>query len=327
MLEETYTDGFLVIQDGSVLRESYFNGMAASDTHLLMSVSKSINAALCGALGERGAVAPEDLVTDHVEQLRGSAWEGCTVQHLLDMRVGVRWDFDVDEYTILDVSGYRAHSRTDIPADTATWARTLALADEHGGPFGYCSLANDVLGWVLASAGGTPFPEQLSASLWSAIGAENDAEIIIDANGFPIVEGGICATLRDIGRFGLMWLQDGTLAGRTIVPGDWVATAARPRAGADRRVRGPEPTRRPDGRGVLPRQLVGLGRRARRPRSRRNERSKHLRAPAVADGHRKTLDVSRRARPGSLRAATHRHVGALRVARLSISRSRIGTCS
>jgi CubicO group peptidase (beta-lactamase class C family) len=223
MLEETYTDGFLVIHGGSVLCECYFNGMARSDTHLLMSVSKSVTAALCGVLFRRGALTPEDLVTDHIEQLRGTAWEGCTVQHLLDMRVGVRWDFDVDEYTILDVSDYRAHSRTDIPADTATWTRTLGLAQEHGGPFGYCSLANDVLGWVLARAGGAPFPDLLSTSLWSAIGAENDAEILIDHNGFPIVEGGICATLRDIGRFGLMWLQDGSLGGRRIVPAEWVA--------------------------------------------------------------------------------------------------------
>jgi CubicO group peptidase (beta-lactamase class C family) len=223
MLEETYTDGFLVIQGGSVLCECYFNGMAASDTHLLMSVSKSINAALCGVLWGRGSVRPDDLVTDHVGQLRGSAWEGCSVAHLLDMRVGVRWDFDIDEYTILDVSSYRAHSRTDIPADTATWARTVGLAHEHGGPFGYCSLANDVFGWVLASAGGMPYPELLSASLWTAIGAEHDAEIILDSDGFPLVEGGMCATLRDLGRFGLMWLQDGSLDGRTIVSADWVA--------------------------------------------------------------------------------------------------------
>jgi CubicO group peptidase (beta-lactamase class C family) len=223
MLEETYTDGFLVISGGRVLCECYFNGMAASDTHLLMSVSKSLTAALSGVLCRRGALTPEDLVTDHIEQLRGTAWEGCTVQHLLDMRVGVRWDFDVDEYTILDVSDYRAHSRTDIPADTATWIRTLGRVQQHGGPFGYCSLANDVLGWVLADAGGAPFPDLLSASLWSAIGAENNAEMIIDHNGFAIVEGGICATLRDIGRFGLMWLQDGSLGGRRIVPGEWVA--------------------------------------------------------------------------------------------------------
>jgi CubicO group peptidase (beta-lactamase class C family) len=222
MLEETYTDGLLVIHRGRVMCEYYFNGMAASDTHLLMSVSKSINAALCGALWGRGLVTPEDLVTDHVEQLRDTAWEGCTVQDLLDMRVGVRWDFDLDEYTILDVSDYRAHSRTDIPADTAAWARTIGLAHEHGGPFGYCSLATDVLGWVLACAGGAPLPELLSAHLWSAIGAEHDAEIMVDAEGFPIIEGGVCASLRDVGRFGLMWLQDGSLDGRTIVPAEWV---------------------------------------------------------------------------------------------------------
>ena len=32
MLDETYTNGFLVIHDGVVLCERYFNGMAPSDT-------------------------------------------------------------------------------------------------------------------------------------------------------------------------------------------------------------------------------------------------------------------------------------------------------
>jgi CubicO group peptidase (beta-lactamase class C family) len=223
MLEETYTDGFLIIHDGVVLCERYFNGMAPSETHLLMSVSKSLTATLCGVLAGRGALTPDDLVIDHIEELRGTAWEGCTVQHLLDMRVGVRWDLDVDEYTILDVSDYRVHSRADIPPDTATWIRTVAAAHEHGGPFAYNSLANAVLGWVLEHAGGAPFPKLFSASLWSALGAEQDAEIMLDHNRFSIVEGGICATLRDVARFGLMCLQDGSLGGRQIVPAGWVA--------------------------------------------------------------------------------------------------------
>jgi CubicO group peptidase (beta-lactamase class C family) len=222
MLEETYTDGFLVIHDGVVLFERYFNGMAPSDTHLLMSVSKSLTATLCGVLVGRGALSPDDLVTDHVDELRGTAWEGCRVRHLLDMRVGVRWDFDEDEYTILDVSDYRAHNRTDIPADTAAWIRTIGTARAHGGPFAYNSLANDVLGWVLSRAGGAPFPELFSANVWAAIGAEHDAEILLDHTGFAIVEGGICATLRDVGRCGLLWLQDGLLGGHRIVPAEWV---------------------------------------------------------------------------------------------------------
>ena len=223
MLDETFTDGFLVIHDGAVVFERYLNGMGPSETHLLMSVSKSFNATLCGVLAGAGALTPDDLATHHVEELDGTAWQGCKVQHLLDMRVGARWDYDLDEYTILDVSDYRSHSRSDIPADTETWIRTVEASHEHGGPFAYNSLANDVLGWVLSRAGGAPYPELFSRLLWSKIGAEHDAEIMLDHEGFPIVEGGFCTTLRDLGRFGLMWLQNGSLAGREIVPAPWVA--------------------------------------------------------------------------------------------------------
>ncbi|MFN8187048.1 MAG: serine hydrolase [Gaiellales bacterium] len=221
MLEETYTDGFVVIQDGSIVYERYFNGMQPSETHLLMSVSKSVNATLCGVLTGQGALTPDDLVPDHVAELRGTAWDGCTVQHLLDMRAGVAWDFELDEYTILDVSAYREHERTDIPADTATWIRTIGASPPHGGSFVYNSLAHDVLGWVLERAGGAPLPELFSSCLWVPLGAEHDAQIMLDRSGFPIVEGGICATLRDLARFGLMWLQGGSLGGRQIVPAAW----------------------------------------------------------------------------------------------------------
>jgi CubicO group peptidase (beta-lactamase class C family) len=223
LLDETYTDGFLAIHDGAVLCERYLNGMAPSETHLLMSISKSLNSTLCGVLVGRGALTPDDLVTAHVEELRGTAWEGCRVQHLLDMRVAARWDFDVDEYTILDVSDYRTHDCADIPTDTATWIRTVERAGEHGGPFAYNSLAADVLGWVLERAGGAPVPQLFSECLWAPMGAEHDAEIMLDHEGFAIVEGGFCATLRDVARVGLMWLQDGSLGGRQIVPAAWVA--------------------------------------------------------------------------------------------------------
>lgn len=223
MLEATYTDGILVLHRGAVLFEHYANGMEPSDTHLLMSVSKSLTATLCGVLVEGGLLSPEGLVVDHIEELRDTSWRGCTVQHLLDMRTGTRWHYDVDEYTILDVSDYRTHSRGDIPPDTASWIRSIENIHEHGGPFRYVSLANDVLGWVLERAGGAPFAELFGREIWCAIGAECDAEILLDASGFSIVEGGICATLRDLARFGWMCLQDGMLAGHQVVPAAWLA--------------------------------------------------------------------------------------------------------
>lgn len=90
------------------------------------------------------------------------------------------------------------------------------------GPFQYCSLATDVLGWVLEKVGGGSFAELFSNEIWSAIGAQYDAEIVLDNSGFSIVEGGICTTLRDFARFGQMCLHDGWVDGRQVVPAGWL---------------------------------------------------------------------------------------------------------
>src|SRR5215472_11928362 len=54
LLEETYTDGFLVLHQGEVLAEHYFNDMTPDVPHLLMSVSKSVTSAVAGILAGRG---------------------------------------------------------------------------------------------------------------------------------------------------------------------------------------------------------------------------------------------------------------------------------
>jgi CubicO group peptidase (beta-lactamase class C family) len=221
MLDATYTDAFLVLHRGVVLFEYYAEAMKPSDTHLLMSVSKSLTSTLCGVFVDRGLVDLDSAVADIVEELAGTAWEGCTVQHLLDMRTGVRWNYEEDELDICDVSAYRSHSRRDVPTDTASWIRSIERSHEHGGPFRYVSLANDVLGWVLERAGGARFAELFSREIWSGIGAEHDAAILLDTSSFSVVEGGICATLRDLGRFGLMCLRSGELSGRRVVPARW----------------------------------------------------------------------------------------------------------
>ncbi len=318
MLTETYTDGFLVLADGAVATERYLDGMDESDTHLLMSCSKSVTSLLVGALWGQGLLSPDDLVTDHLPELAGTAWDGCRLQHVLDMRAGVEWDFDVDEYTILDVSDYRTHDlHGTIPADTETWLRTIGPGPyAHGtGPFRYCSLATDVLGWVAARVGGASFAEVLSRELWSCIGAEQDAAILLDHRGFAIVEGGICTTLRDLARLGLHVPRGRPRARRAGRPRrvDRARAGRRPRSAGG--VRDVADRGRPAAGRLLPRLLVGRRRPARDLRGARHERAVAADPPPDADGHRQVLDVPGRARLGSLRAAPRGHGRPLRVAR------------
>ena len=222
MLEDTYTDALLVLHDGTLIFEQYAGAMTANDTHLLMSVSKSIASTLCGIYVHRELLSPEDLVVDHLPELRNTAWQGCTIQHLLDMRTGTRWNYAQDEVDILDVSDYRTTDRQDLPSDTASWIRSIDNTHSHGGAFRYISLVNDLLGWVLEKVAGEKFWLLASREIWSAIGAERDAAIIVDASGFSIVEGGLCASLRDVGRFGQLCLQNGKIAGHEVIPAEWL---------------------------------------------------------------------------------------------------------
>jgi hypothetical protein len=72
----------------------------------------------------------------------------------------------------------------------------------------------------MCEATGRTFAELFSQHIWSRV-AHHDADIIVDSSGFPVVEGGICTTLEDLARFGLMCLQRGDFGGDQIVPSDW----------------------------------------------------------------------------------------------------------
>ena len=223
MLEETYTDGFLVLHEGRVVAEHYFNGMAPDVPHLLMSVSKSVTSAVAGVLAGRGRLRVSDAVEEIVPELGGTSFEGATVQDLLDMRAGTRFDEsyenpEADVRTYERVYLWRPDNGDPRPADALGYFATLQNDGPHGGPFRYRSILTDVLAWVIERAAGMRLHECISRELWQPMGAEFDAEITVDGHDNPMADGGICASLRDLARFGQLYLE----GGRGIVPEDWI---------------------------------------------------------------------------------------------------------
>jgi CubicO group peptidase (beta-lactamase class C family) len=227
LLTETYTDGFLVLHRGGIVTEQYFNGMAPDIPHLLMSVSKSVTATVAGVLGGRGMLAARAYVTDVVPELAGTSFEGATVQDLLDMRAGTRFDEsydkpDADLGTYERVYLWRPLDGQLAPPDALSYFATLRNDQRHGGPFRYRSILTDVLAWVLECAAGSRLHELIARELWQPMGAEFDAEITVDAHGNAMADGGICATLRDLGRLGQLYLRRGRAGRRVIVPSAWI---------------------------------------------------------------------------------------------------------
>lgn len=226
MLAYTYTDGFLVLRDGVIVTEHYANGMQPETRHLLMSVSKSITGTLAGVLVGRGRLDPAATVPTYVPELAQGAYAEATVQQLLDMAASVVFNEDyadpASEIQRQDrATGWRTARDGDILGNYR-FIPTLRQAGEHGRAFQYCSPDTDVLGWIMEKITGTPFSDLLSAEIWSKLGAEHDAYITVDRDGASLPDGGICATLRDLGRFGQMILQEGQYNRQRIVPAAWI---------------------------------------------------------------------------------------------------------
>lgn len=222
-LEESYTDAFLVLHRNDVIAEYYRPGFGPDDLHLVMSISKSMCGLVVGALVDSGDILPSARVLDYVPELAGSAYDGPTVQHVLDMTIHLNYSEDyldpaseVQEHD--RSSGWRTRQDGD-PEDTYAFLTTLT-GDRTLGTFQYCSANTDVLAWVIERVTGLRYSDALSKYLWSRLDADRDATITVDSAGFGFANGGVSCTARDLARVGRLMLDGGKgPAGRVVSEG------------------------------------------------------------------------------------------------------------
>ena len=233
IIDASDTDAWAVLHQGHLAREHYQRGMSPSSQHLLMSVSKSLVGAVAAALVDRGLLAVDEQVTHYVPALAGTGYAGATVRHLLDMRSGIRFS---EEYTdpnaevrlLEQAIGWAPRRTAWVPDSMYGFLATLTRAREHGGAFEYRSCETDVLGWVCESAAGARMAGLLSDLVWRPMGAEHAASLAVDHEGSGMFDGGISASLRDLLRFGAVWLGDGTaLDGTQVIGPNWVEETLR----------------------------------------------------------------------------------------------------
>ncbi|KAJ8127799.1 hypothetical protein O1611_g5838 [Lasiodiplodia mahajangana] len=221
-LSQTETDGLVILKDGVIVYEYYGRTNNERSVHATFSISKSITGLLCGVLVEQGKLEPEDLVSSHVPEVKGSAYESVTIRQLLDMRSGVKHDDGAPDYR--DAMGFYPANPDESPTDLHSYISTIQSSPSRpvdgldGPPYDYVSPNIDLLGWVIERASGERLPELLGKYLWQPMGAESSAHFIMDRNGNATAAAGICATTRDLARVGQVLLQDGP----GIVPKSWV---------------------------------------------------------------------------------------------------------
>jgi CubicO group peptidase (beta-lactamase class C family) len=202
-----------------------------------MSIVKSITATLIGAAIKDGAIRSiDDQIVTYLPRFTGSAYDGVTVRHLLQMTSGVAWnetytDPDSDRRRMLDAQiGQR-------PGDILDLMAALPRAAEPGTRWNYSTGETHVAGALVAAVTGKPVAEYLSEKIWKPFGMEADANWWLESpDGLEVGGSGLSATLRDYGRFGLFMLGDGEVNERPILPAGWMENASTPKVVAGEKV-------------------------------------------------------------------------------------------
>ncbi len=228
LLEKSGTTGLIIVKDDTILYENYFQGEQAGDKHAMFSVTKSFVSALFGITLEEGLIdSIEDPVTKYLPELVGSGYEGVKIRDVLTMSSGIRFNEDYGDF-LSDVNRMSMTIATKGSLDE--FAASLSREREPGTFNHYVSVDTHVLGMIITKVTGRTLTELLIEKIWHPVGMEFDSIWMIDGEGMEVAMGGLQVTLRDMARFGRLYLHNGNWNGMQLVPEDWITASVKPSA-------------------------------------------------------------------------------------------------
>ena len=232
-LAANYTDGIVVLHRGQVIYERYFGALQADRPHMAFSVTKSFIGTLAAMLVEEGVLDEQAPVSHYVPELKDSGFGDATVRQVMDMTTAIRYSETYSDPSAEIWEYSRAGNLIPRPADydgaTSLYGFLQKVQPEgqHGEVFAYKTVNSDVLAWIVQRATGSSFADLLQQRIWSKLGAEQDAYIVVDQIGTQFAGGGLNASLRDMARFGETLRNNGRFNGQQIVPQAVVADIRR----------------------------------------------------------------------------------------------------
>jgi CubicO group peptidase (beta-lactamase class C family) len=212
-----FIDGLVVIRNGAIVREQYYNGYNQNVPHDIRSDSKSFLSALAGIALEKGYIKSiDDKVLDYFPEYISPNMDprkfNITIRHLLTMRMGLQ-DESTDNY-----NAYMEIYNSD------NWIKNTIeapLTFSPGEKIRYNTFQTHLLSVLITRA------SKMSPLSFARKYLTNPLGITIDGwerdpQGYYFGGNAMQFTLREMAVFGYLYLNKGQLNGLQIVPRAWV---------------------------------------------------------------------------------------------------------
>lgn len=227
-LEANRTQAFIVIKDGTVVYENYFNNTQRDSIVTSFSGAKSFTSALIGIAIQEGYIkSVDDSITTYLPELakRDSRFNEITIRDLLLMSSGLEYK----EFRPL------LFNSDDILTSYYPDQRKIALENTYiidlpGLHFQYNKYHPQLLGMILERTTGMPVTTYMQTRIWDKLDMEFDGSWSIDSktSDFEKMETGVNARAIDFAKFGILFLNGGRWQGNQVIPEAWVNESTQP---------------------------------------------------------------------------------------------------
>ncbi len=213
-LETLY--GLLVVKNGYLIAEDYFNEGSVDSKNELQSATKSVTSALVGVALRQGCLSSVDqkmveFFPEFAGKLDDPRKEQITIRDMLQMRSG----YPNEE------TGGPALWEALLSGDYMPLIKEVPLTNDPGTEFQYSGLTSHWLGVIVARACDTDLKSFAQKYLFSPMDAEV-GEWLMLLDGYYSGLAGLHVSTRDMAKFGLLYLNDGEYEGESILSAEYI---------------------------------------------------------------------------------------------------------
>ena len=216
---------FVVLHKGAIVAERYREGITPETQLLSWSMGKSFTNALTGIMAGDGLVdinAPMD-----IPQWQNDGRKAITLNNLMQMQSGLEWN---ENYGNRSDVNLMLHRETDM----GLFALNKPLEHEPGTFWYYSSGSTNIVMRYLRGkfSSDQEFLLYIRERLFAPLGIANP-HFEPDMSGTPVGSSYLYVTARDFARFGQLFLDDGMVQGKRILPEGWVDYTVTPASASE----------------------------------------------------------------------------------------------
>jgi len=213
--EQGFINSLIVIRNGKIAIEKYFNGRNKESFQTVRSVSKSFLSALVGIAIDNGILQSDQKMIDSFPEYKSSVTDtninNIALNHLITMRSGIKGDEEF-YFTFTQSSNW---IKTIIQSKLEFQPGTKAL---------YATAGTHLVSGMLTKASGISTKLFAQRYLFNKIGI-NVNDWVRDPQGVYFGGNDMFFTTRNMAVIGLLYLNNGNLNGKQILPAEWVGNS------------------------------------------------------------------------------------------------------